>query len=322
MTAAPPPGVYVGCAGWSVPKEHAAHFPAAGSHLQRYAARFPAVEVTSSFYRPHRPATYAKWAAAVPPGFRFSVKLPREVTHRRRLVGTADLLDRLLAEAGALGRSSARCWCSCRGACRSPPASPGGSLPSCGGGSPVRSSVSPGIRVGSRRPPRICYPAPGWCGWRRTRRCARGRRARRVGRPRVVSPARVAGDLLLTVFGGVPQRPGGAAEPAGASRADVVHLRQHSLRRRHGQRPGPARAAGGRLTASGSSTSPRPATRGVSPAAAGARRSRRKGGRGPGRLDPTMRRREPRPGAAGGSAGHLTHVALIAPPLASPRIRA
>jgi uncharacterized protein YecE (DUF72 family) len=98
-----PSTVHVGCAGWSVAKEPARQFPAAGSHLERYAARFPAVEVNSSFYRPHRPATYAKWAAAVPPGFRFSVKMPREITHRRRLVGTADLLDRFLAEAGALG---------------------------------------------------------------------------------------------------------------------------------------------------------------------------------------------------------------------------
>src|SRR4051812_32051961 len=80
MTAIPWPGLYVGCAGWSVPKEHAGHFPAAGSHLQRYASRFPAVEINSSFYRPHRPATYARWAATVPDRFRFAGKVPREIT--------------------------------------------------------------------------------------------------------------------------------------------------------------------------------------------------------------------------------------------------
>ncbi len=97
------PRAYVGCAGWSLPRAAQTRFPAAGSHLARYAARFPAVEINSSFYRPHRPATYARWAAAVPPGFRFSVKLPRAITHERRLGEPDALLDAFLAEAGALG---------------------------------------------------------------------------------------------------------------------------------------------------------------------------------------------------------------------------
>src|SRR4051794_13075863 len=56
--AMPSHEVRVGCAGWSIPKEHAGRFPAEGSHLARYAQRLPAVEVNSSFYRPHRPSTY------------------------------------------------------------------------------------------------------------------------------------------------------------------------------------------------------------------------------------------------------------------------
>ncbi len=99
------PVIRVGCAGWSVPKEDAARFPEAGSHLERYAGRFPAVEINSSFYRPHRPATYARWAASVPPGFRFAVKVPREITHGCRLADPAEPLDRFLAECGALGEA-------------------------------------------------------------------------------------------------------------------------------------------------------------------------------------------------------------------------
>jgi uncharacterized protein YecE (DUF72 family) len=99
----PPIDIRIGCAGWSVPKLHAKHFPAQGSHLERYAGRFSAVEINSSFYRPHRPATYARWAASVPADFRFAVKVPREISHQRRLADTADVLDRFLAEAGALG---------------------------------------------------------------------------------------------------------------------------------------------------------------------------------------------------------------------------
>jgi len=94
----------VGCAGWSVPKEHAAHFPADGSHLERYAGRFSAVEINSSFYRPHRPATYARWADSVPEDFQFSVKVPRQITHERRLADAVEPLEQFLAECGALGQ--------------------------------------------------------------------------------------------------------------------------------------------------------------------------------------------------------------------------
>jgi len=78
-------------------------FPPGSSLLHRYSAVFPAAEINSSFYRPHRPATYARWAGSVPDGFRFAVKLPRTVTHETGLAGTTGLLDRFLAEVRALG---------------------------------------------------------------------------------------------------------------------------------------------------------------------------------------------------------------------------
>jgi uncharacterized protein YecE (DUF72 family) len=95
--------VYVGCAGWAIPGDQAADFPAAGTHLQRYASRLPATEINSSFYRPHRLATYARWGDAVPAAFRFAVKLPRTITHERRLRDCDALLVPFLAEIGALG---------------------------------------------------------------------------------------------------------------------------------------------------------------------------------------------------------------------------
>ena len=98
-----PARVFVGTAGWTLPSAVQPAFPAEGSHLQRYAARFPAVEINSSFYRPHRPATYARWRESVPPGFRFCVKLPKAITHARRLVDAEEALAAFLAEAGGLG---------------------------------------------------------------------------------------------------------------------------------------------------------------------------------------------------------------------------
>jgi uncharacterized protein YecE (DUF72 family) len=70
--------------------------------LARYATRFPVVEVNSSFYRPHQGKTYARWAASVPPHFRFSVKIPRTISHELALRGTGSTLDRFLGEAGEL----------------------------------------------------------------------------------------------------------------------------------------------------------------------------------------------------------------------------
>ena len=95
--------IRIGTAGWSLPKALAAPFPVTGSHLQRYAARLSCAEINSSFYRPHRAATYARWAASVADDFRFSVKVPRAITHDARLQGVAAALDAFLAQAGALG---------------------------------------------------------------------------------------------------------------------------------------------------------------------------------------------------------------------------
>jgi uncharacterized protein YecE (DUF72 family) len=95
--------IFIGCAGWNVPREAAIQFPAEGTHLQRYAARFPAVEINSSFYRPHRRSTYEKWAASVPQNFRFSVKVPKSMTHEHRLEGASELLELFLDEVSGLG---------------------------------------------------------------------------------------------------------------------------------------------------------------------------------------------------------------------------
>ncbi|GAA5235201.1 DUF72 domain-containing protein [Verticiella sediminum] len=79
------PAMLVGCAGWSLSSKVASSFPTEGTHLQRYAQVFSCVEINSSFYRSHQPKTYARWAESVPDTFRFSVKMPRTVTHQLRL---------------------------------------------------------------------------------------------------------------------------------------------------------------------------------------------------------------------------------------------
>jgi uncharacterized protein YecE (DUF72 family) len=101
MPAAP---VRIGCAGWSIPGRYAALTGEGESMLARYATRFSAVEINSSFYRPHQQRTYERWAASVPAGFRFSVKLPKAVSHDAALRGCGPALDRFLEETAGLGR--------------------------------------------------------------------------------------------------------------------------------------------------------------------------------------------------------------------------
>ena len=99
-----PAAIRIGCAGWSIPSRHRALFGDEGSHLARYATRFDAVEINSSFYRPHAATTYARWAAQVPARFHFSVKLPRAITHEAGLRRCGAAIDRFADEVAGLGR--------------------------------------------------------------------------------------------------------------------------------------------------------------------------------------------------------------------------
>lgn len=94
--------VYIGTAGWAVPAKNRDQFSVADSTLARYASRFNAVEINSSFYRPHRIATYQRWAQCVPPGFRFAVKMPKAITHVAKLVGVHDALGEFVAQVSGL----------------------------------------------------------------------------------------------------------------------------------------------------------------------------------------------------------------------------
>ncbi len=94
--------IRIGCAGWSIPSRHAHLFGAGDSHLARYATRFDIVEINSTFYRSHQARTYERWAGSVPAGFRFSAKMPRQITHEARLHKTGEALSRFFDEVAGL----------------------------------------------------------------------------------------------------------------------------------------------------------------------------------------------------------------------------
>jgi uncharacterized protein YecE (DUF72 family) len=72
-------------AGWSNPPSKQSAREPDQSHLSYYAAHFSCVEINSSFHRPHQSATYERWRDVTPPQFRFSVKMPRSITHESHL---------------------------------------------------------------------------------------------------------------------------------------------------------------------------------------------------------------------------------------------
>ncbi len=89
--------LFLGTAGWAVPKQHLALFPvrdegAPRPHLARYAQHLRCVEINSSFHRPHRRATWERWAATTPENFRFAVKAPKAVTHTAKLINSGAAL--------------------------------------------------------------------------------------------------------------------------------------------------------------------------------------------------------------------------------------
>jgi uncharacterized protein YecE (DUF72 family) len=95
--------IRIGVATLAIGRPFADRFPAEGTSLERYATRLNCTEINSSFHRPHQRKTYERWAATAPEGFLFSVKIPKTVTHERRLVDVGDLLDAFLGQARGLG---------------------------------------------------------------------------------------------------------------------------------------------------------------------------------------------------------------------------
>ena len=98
--------LYVGTSGFSYAAWKGKFYPSpcpARDMLPYYAARFPTVEINSSFYRMPTPAMLATWAAQVPEDFRFAFKAPRRITHERRLSNVAEDTARLLEVTSSIG---------------------------------------------------------------------------------------------------------------------------------------------------------------------------------------------------------------------------
>jgi len=93
--------IRIGSCAWSFDDWRGVFYPQdlPESHwLEFYAGQFPAVEVDSTFHAAPTEATVRRWAEMTPSSFRFSCKLPRQITHICRLRDcTAELISFLRA---------------------------------------------------------------------------------------------------------------------------------------------------------------------------------------------------------------------------------
>jgi uncharacterized protein YecE (DUF72 family) len=98
--------VRIGTSGWEYEHWKGTFYPrglARDRWLEFYAERFDTVELNASFYRLPEADTFARWGQRVPPGFQFSVKASRYLTHLRRLREPDEPLERLWGRARRLG---------------------------------------------------------------------------------------------------------------------------------------------------------------------------------------------------------------------------
>lgn len=99
----------VGTSGYAYPAWRGSFYPEkqpAGAMLAFYAGRFPTVEINHTFYRMPVERTLREWAAAVPAGFQFAVKLNQRLTHQKRLRDCEEPLSRFLEVVRVLAEGS------------------------------------------------------------------------------------------------------------------------------------------------------------------------------------------------------------------------
>jgi len=73
------------------------------SRLAYYGSLFSSLEVNSSFTTIPRPSTLLQWTHEVPAGFRFTIKMNREITHNTELLYDAAILQHFMTTIASVG---------------------------------------------------------------------------------------------------------------------------------------------------------------------------------------------------------------------------
>src|SRR5947199_4066311 len=98
--------VLIGTQGWNYAAWVGPFYPPgtrASEFLPTYSRAFRAVEVDSTFYAIPDARAVQAWAERTPPEFTFALKMPKEVTHERRLRDADDVVRDFLNRVSQLG---------------------------------------------------------------------------------------------------------------------------------------------------------------------------------------------------------------------------
>ncbi|MEO7086561.1 MAG: DUF72 domain-containing protein [Gemmatimonadaceae bacterium] len=100
------PRIRIGAQGWNYDAWVGPFYPTGtrpADFLTVYSRAFDTVEVDSTFYAIPVAKTVRGWAQRTPENFIFSLKLPQEITHERRLRNSTDLAEEFYDRARELG---------------------------------------------------------------------------------------------------------------------------------------------------------------------------------------------------------------------------
>lgn len=98
--------IYVGTSGWAFPNWVGILYPddlPQKKWLNFYSQVFNCVEVNSTFYRLFKTSTYSNWLKSVGDNFRFIIKIPQEISHKKRLMNIFPELDDFCSNIEILG---------------------------------------------------------------------------------------------------------------------------------------------------------------------------------------------------------------------------
>ncbi|MEJ2153413.1 MAG: DUF72 domain-containing protein, partial [Gemmatimonadota bacterium] len=98
--------VWAGTSGYSYKEWKGSFYPedlANDEMLGHYAGQLPAVEINNTFYRMPTEKLLARWAEQVPPDFRFAIKAPRRITHKKCLKDAEDETEYLTRTVSTIG---------------------------------------------------------------------------------------------------------------------------------------------------------------------------------------------------------------------------
>ncbi|MBI2852403.1 MAG: DUF72 domain-containing protein [Chloroflexi bacterium] len=97
---------YIGTSGWHYDHWRGVFYPAdlgRAKWLEFYSQRFDTAELNNTFYRLPSEKAFAGWRESSPPGFVFSLKVSRFITHIKRCRDVAVPVDNFIERARLLG---------------------------------------------------------------------------------------------------------------------------------------------------------------------------------------------------------------------------